>query len=418
MNKLLFSALAVIATYTAAWSQNIPAVNNLYHDNIHTVELVRTGEINSYPFINLNGGGTLNLSFDDFHADFKNYQYTFLHCNADWTPSDLIKAEYLGTYQQEIIRNYDFSFNTFVPFTHYDLTFPNQYIKFTKSGNYLLIVYLDDPSEPAFTLRFVVFEEVVTISTDTHRANTADMMAEYQQVDFSIYHGSYPIPDPFRDLKVTVLQNQRWDNAIYNLKPRFLSNNTLNYDYDLENNFLGGNEFREFDTKNMRTLSLRVRKIEIDTSYVAYVTREESRQFKQFITWQDLNGNFTIRKQDVDNSATEADYVLMDFYMKYPMQIPGGCYIYGGLTNWRLNPMYQLQYDNDEGAYRGRFYFKQGFYNYQYATMTPQGGADTTPFEGDHWQTENEYTVIVYHREISIRYDRVVGIATSNYVGN
>lgn len=418
MNKLLFSALAVIATYTAAWSQNIPAVNNLYHDNIHTVELVRTGEINSYPFINLNGGGTLNLSFDDFHADFKNYQYTFLHCNADWTPSDLIKAEYLGTYQQEIIRNYDFSFNTFVPFTHYDLTFPNQYIKFTKSGNYLLIVYLDDPSEPAFTLRFVVFEEVVTISTDTHRANTADMMAEYQQVDFSIYHGSYPIPDPFRDLKVTVLQNQRWDNAIYNLKPRFLSNNTLNYDYDLENNFLGGNEFREFDTKNMRTLSLRVRKIEIDTSYVAYVTREESRQFKQFITWQDLNGNFTIRKQDVDNSATEADYVLMDFYMKYPMQIPGGCYVYGGLTNWRLNPMYQLQYDNDEGAYRGRFYFKQGFYNYQYATMTPQGGADTTPFEGDHWQTENEYTVIVYHREISIRYDRVVGIATSNYVGN
>lgn len=418
MNKLLFSALAVIATYTAAWSQNIPAVNNLYHDNIHTVELVRTGEINSYPFISLNGGGTLNLSFDDFHADFKNYQYTFLHCNADWTPSDLIKAEYLGTYQQEIIRNYDFSFNTFVPFTHYDLTFPNQYIKFTKSGNYLLIVYLDDPSEPAFTLRFVVFEEVVTISTDTHRANTADMMAEYQQVDFSIYHGSYPIPDPFRDLKVTVLQNQRWDNAIYNLKPRFLSNNTLNYDYDLENNFLGGNEFREFDTKNMRTLSLRVRKIEIDTSYVAYVTREESRQFKQFITWQDLNGNFTIRKQDVDNSATEADYVLMDFYMKYPMQIPGGCYVYGGLTNWRLNPMYQLQYDNDEGAYRGRFYFKQGFYNYQYATMTPQGGADTTPFEGDHWQTENEYTVIVYHREISIRYDRVVGIATSNYVGN
>ncbi|GGH76298.1 MAG: DUF5103 domain-containing protein [Bacteroidetes bacterium] len=415
--KHLFSILLFAASFSIT-GQDIPAVNNVYDDNIRTVRLLRVGETESMPFVRLGANGAIKLMFDDLAADFKNYQYTFLHCNADWTPSDLIRAEYMETYQQEIIRDYNFSFNTYVPYTHYELSFPNQYIKFTKSGNYLLIVYLDTPDEPAFTLRFVIYEDVVNISSDTHRATTADQMADHQQVDFSIYHGEYPIPDAFRDLKVTVMQNHRWDNAITNLKPRFMSNNTLNYDYDLENNFLGGNEFREFNTKNMRSLSLRVRKIEIDTAFVAYVMDEESRRFKQFITWEDLNGGYRIIKQDGEDEHTEADYIRMDFKLKYDYPLPGGCYLFGELTNWRVDPKYALTYNHDEGTYTGQFYFKQGFYNYQYATMTAAGGADTTPFEGDHWQTENEYTIIVYHREIGIRYDRVIGITTSNYIGD
>lgn len=413
---LLFTLFLLTASQLIAG--NPPAINRVYHENLKTVQLRRSGELGAKLYAQLGAQNTFQLSFDDFDANFKNYNYTFLHCNADWTPSDLIKAEYLKTYQQEIVRNYEFSFNTFVPFTHYSLSFPNQYMQFTKSGNYLLIVYLDDPEEPAFTLRFVIYEDVVSISTDTHRANTAQELMEYQQVDFSVFHGSYPVPDPFRDLKVSVLQNNRWDNAITNLKPRFLSNNTLDYDYDMENNFLGGNEFREFETKDMRTLSLRVRKIEIDTSWVAYVQPEESRRFNQFITWEDLNGSYFVRKLDSEYPGTEADYVLMDFYVKYPNPLPGGVFLFGELSNWSLDQNWALEYDYKEKAYRGKFYIKQGFYNYMYATMKPDGSAETTEFEGNHWQTENEYTIIVYHRELGIRYDRVIGVANSNYIGD
>lgn len=418
MKKYFFAFGLLISAIQLTAAGHPPAVNRVYNDQLRSIQLHRSGEIGSQCYVPLGKRNALDLRFDDLAADFKNYQYTFLHCNADWTPSDLIKSEYLGMYQQELIRDYNFSFNTYVPFTNYHLSFPNDYIQFTKSGNYLLIVYLDNPEEPAFTLRFVVYEDIATISANTHRANTADMMMDHQQVDFNIYYGDYPIPDPFRDLKVTVLQNHRWDNAITNLKPRFLSNSTLSYDYDLENNFKAGNEFREFDTKDMRTLSLRVRKIEIDTSFIAYVQREESRRFNQFITWEDLNGSYVIRKLDNQDPNTEADYVLTDFYIKYPAPQPGGAYLFGEVTNWSLSPRWALTYDHDEQAYRGRFYIKQGFYNYMYATMTPQGGADTTPFEGDHWQAENEYTIIVYHREMGIRYDRVIAVTSSNYIGD
>ncbi len=419
MTKYLLSTLFIALFSTAVGADEPPAVNRVYHPNLKTVELRRSNVYASGArYMPLGKMNAMQLSFDDFDADFKNYNYTFLHCNADWTPSDLIKSEYLSSYQQEIIRNYDFSFNTFVPFTHYELSFPNQYVKFTKSGNYLLIVYTDDPNEPAFTLRFVIYEELVTISADTRRANTADVMNTHQQVDFTIFHGSYPIPNPFDDLKVIILQNHRWDNSIRGLKPRFLSNNSLNYDYDLENNFLGGNEFREFDTKDMRTQSLRIRKIEIDTSWVAYVQEEESRQFREFITWEDLNGSYFVRKLDSEAPGTEADYVLMDFYLKYPAPQPGGVFLFGEFTNWSMDPQWALEYDFQERAYRGRFYIKQGFYNYVYATMNSAAGASTSIFEGDHWETENEYTILVYHREIGIRYDRVVGVTTSNYIGD
>lgn len=418
MRKYLCTLLLTASISSFAQATDIPAVNRVYDSNLHTVQLRRTGEIGGVHYIPLGTMNAMKLSFDDFHADFKNYNYTFVHCNADWTESDLIKSEYLVSYQNDIIRDYNFSFNTYVPYTHYSVSFPNEFMKISKSGNYLLIVYTEEESDPSFTLRFVVYEDMVNISTNTHRSNIAEMMAEYQQVDFSIFHGSYPIPNPFQDLKVTILQNHQWNNAITDLKPRFLSNNTLDYDYDRENNFLGGNEFREFQTRNMRTNSLRVRRIEIDTSWVAYVQQEESRQFLQFITWEDLNGSYVVEKLDADDSSTEADYILMDFYLKYPTPLPGGVFIYGELTNWTLDPSWALQYDYDEGAYRGRFYVKQGFHNYQYATMKADGSPETTQFEGNHWQTENEYTIIVYHREIGIRYDRVVGIASSHYIGD
>lgn len=418
MYKTLFTLLLGFGFSATTLANNLPIENRVYDDNLHTVQLRRNGELGAIRYIPLGAMNTMQLSFDDFHADFTNYNYTFLHCNADWTPSDLMKSEYLATYQQDIIRDYNFSFNTYVPYTHYSVSFPNEYMKLTKSGNYLLIVYKDNEQEPSFTLKLVVYEDIVNITTDTHRANTADMMAEYQQVDFNIFHGSYPIPDPFRDLKVVVLQNHNWNNAITDLKPRFLSNGTLNYDYDFENNFLGSNEFREFQTRNMQSNSLRIRKIEIDTSWVAYIQQEDSRRFMQYLTWPDLNGSYHVQKLDAEDSGTEADYILMDFYLRSPNPIPGGVYVYGELSNWTCDPNWALQYDYDEGAYRGRFYAKQGFYNYHYATQNADGSPSTTEFEGNHWQTENEYTIIVYHREIGIRYDRVIGVTNANYIGD
>ena len=46
------------------------------------------------------------LSFDDIDGDVKQYSITFVHCNADWTPSDLMISEYLNGFFELNILNF------------------------------------------------------------------------------------------------------------------------------------------------------------------------------------------------------------------------------------------------------------------------------------------------------------------------
>jgi hypothetical protein len=69
-----------------------------------------------------------------------------------------------------------------------------------------------------------------------------------------------------------------------------------------------------------------------------------------------------------------------------------------------------MGYDNSQGMYYGKLYLKQGFYDYAYVVV-PDGKekGDITYFEGDHWQTANNYSVMVYYRERVPEYDRLIG---------
>jgi hypothetical protein len=41
-------------------------------------------------------------------------------------------------------------------------------------------------------------------------------------------------------------------------------------------------------------------------------------------------------------------------------------------------------------------------------------GGDETITEGNHWDTENEYHIYVYHRKFGTYYDQLVGYARLN----
>lgn len=60
--------------------------DHVFKQNIHSVKLHTAGNQLGYPVIRLNGGDQLELHFDDLDADVKYYSYTFVLCNADWTP--------------------------------------------------------------------------------------------------------------------------------------------------------------------------------------------------------------------------------------------------------------------------------------------------------------------------------------------
>ena len=56
----------------------------------------------------------------------------------------------------------------------------------------------------------------------------------------------------------------------------------------------------------------------------------------------------------------------------------------------------------------------QGFYNYKYVVVNRDGTIDQGAISGDFWQTENDYSVIVYFRDLGARYDRIIGTGSAN----
>jgi hypothetical protein len=412
----LLVLLAILAPYTHAQhhvdQKQMLYADQVYEANIATVQLRPISDPFGLPILRFGGADQLRLDFDDLSPDFTNYGYTLIHCTHDWQPSDLLKAEYLEGLQDYYIENYEFSLNTYIPYTHYWLTIPNNTIKISKSGNYVLVVYKNNnPEDVVLTRRFMVYENVVTVTADVIRATRLEERDTHQQLNFTLTHIGYDIPNPFFDLYVNVVQNGRWDNARIDIKPKFIKNQQIDYNFEGENTFYGGNEFRNFDTKQLTELTLNTRKTVLDSNYTVYLVPETPRLATRYSFNEDINGRFVIRRLNSTTPETEADYAWFDFYLASDPIEEGDVYVFGQLSDWRINPRFKLQYDPQTKAYRGKILLKQGYYNYQYVVVNEATQlADETQIEGSHWETSNEYTILVYHREIGIRYDRLIGI--------
>src|SRR5688500_8269002 len=114
-----------------------------YGKNIHSVKLFKPGDQASFPMITLNSSDVLELHFDDLDADVKNYYYSFQLCNADWTPSILNTFDYTKGFQNVRITTYRNSSLSNIRYTHYQATFPDRSSTPSRSGNYLLKVFLN-----------------------------------------------------------------------------------------------------------------------------------------------------------------------------------------------------------------------------------------------------------------------------------
>lgn len=397
--------------------------NHVFDPAIKTVQLYQDGWNLSNPFLKLNSNDKLVLNFDLIGNHIETYYYKFIHCTKDWEKSDIFPTDYTDGLYENPIEDYKASFNTTVNYIHYKLSFPNERIRLTLSGNYVLWVYTQDkPDNPVITLRFVVTEESAGIKITAHRPRmTADINAN-QQIDFTVNYSGLNINDPYRDIFSFILQNGRWDNAKKNLKPDFYGDNELKYSSLSDKNiFPGGNEFRYFDIKSIRYQSQYIKKIDyLISNYHVYLYPSDNREFKPYFYWKDFNGKYYIAVQEQKNPDTDADYVYVYFTLPSDYMVEGGkMYVSGALSNWSFDSNNVMSYNTEQKAYECVMLLKQGWYNYEYV-FRKDGSDDSvaTFFEGSHYETENDYTVIVYCRNPRERYDRVIGIQTVNTLNN
>lgn len=428
LQKIIVFFLLLASPFLNSQSETEDYVNDnvlryddyIYKPSIATVQFHEGSWDYAPAIIPLGGAEQLELSFDDLDGDQKRYSLSFIHCNADWTPSDLMITEYLNGYLDLNILNFSFAMATMQKYTHYTINFPTQNLQFTKSGNYIVYVYLNgDKDDLVLSRRFMVYDSKVTIGGTFRQSIGGDDQFNKQHIDFNITPRNYDLNNPYRDMKVVLLQNNRWDNAVTDIKPTFIHGTQLVYSLDDASTFNGGNEFRYFDTRSLRFLTERVKEIYRDESYKNHVVLypDEIRSTKPYLFYNDFNGNYLIRNRETaGNMDIEADYVYVDFFLPYPKpEANGNFYIMGRLTDWRMNKLSKMTYNYNRSGYEARLYLKQGYYNYIYVLSNDsKKGGDETITEGNHWDTENDYGIFVYHRKFGTTYDQLVGFAKMN----
>lgn len=331
----------------------------------------------------------------------------------------MLSTQFIDGFQEDQVVDYRTSFNTLKPYTHYKIGIPTENIRPTLSGNYLLLVYRDgDRSAPVLTRRFFVLQPLMSVNPIIRRPSRPDVMAIAHEIDFDVNLGEQQVYNPFDELKVVIRQNGRWDNQVGGLPPQFIRNNTITYDHNDRNIFTAGNEFRQIDLRNIRFRGQGVSKVEIGPESVQmWAEPEEGRAHLRYFSYQDLNGNYLIQSNEARNSDNEADYIDVTFSLLQPSPLRNArVYLFGQLTDWKLDSTTELTYHSALGAYQITLSLKQGYYDYSYVWVGNGSPlADDTWFEGSHQETECDYEVFVYHQPpVSPRYDRLVAYTRFN----
>ena len=381
---------------------------------IRTIQFKGTSAQSRLPIIEL--GQKLQLSFDDIIGNEADYFYTIAHFNFDWTPSDLSKGEYLDGFDDVRIETYENSFNTLQLYSNYKLSIPNRETRaIKKSGNYLLRIFNDD-GEIVFSRKFMVLERVLSVEVEIKRSRIIKNIDQQQVVQFKINSPNLLLINPKQNVKTLILQNNNLKTAITNLKPLYTIGSELIYKYDQEAAFWGGNEFLFFDNKDLRSSTNGVRYVELNELYENFLFTNIDRSVRPYTYNPDINGSFQVRNLYASqNQNIEADYVLMHFNLQHYGSLGDKeIHIYGNFNNWTIDQTTYMRYNEKTDTYQNARLFKQGFYNYKYVMVNRNGSIEQGPISGNFWETENQYTVLVYYRAPGSRFDRLLGEGAAN----
>ena len=411
--------------------------NKVYHPMIHTLQTIVNDDWLHDDVITLGTDDWVTISFDHFTHDYHRFIYKIVHCNADWTPSDLFEVDYMDGFNNQPIEDYENSLNTTMLYTHYRLDLPNDDIQFKVSGNYRVEIYLEDESgeegnNSQFTIHnsqfkavapednnsqlntpvavacFRVVEPCMGLNVAVTGNTDIDTNLSHQQVSFVLNYPPGEVVDPTTEIKPYIYQNSRTDNHVALVKPTYVTPGRLEYVHNRALIFPAGNEYRRFEVINMHYATQGVDRMSYFAPYY-HATLFADAPRRNYSFDMDHDGRYLIRYNLAQDTDTEADYLFVHFTLDMPRRTGGDFYLTGEFTYNSFTPEYKMEYDEAEQAYEATVMLKQGAYDFMYLWV-PEGSevGQTGPAEGNFYETENEYQVYIYHRPFGGRYDRLV----------
>lgn len=385
--------------------------NRTYEPEIKSVQLYsEKREIRSHllPSVTQINQNDLVLEFDDLRNDFNSYYARVIHCQYDWTASSLRDLDFMADYNEFNVNDYAFSSNTQIPYVHYRFNLP----KVKLPGNYLLVVYRNgNKSDIILSHRFMVYDGRTSLKQDNRTSGALTLRSTNQQLNFTVDYKGVEIINPFGSVHVVIRQNQRWDNARFNIKPSFVREDISQIEYRLFDNdkfFTAGNEFRFVDFRSINYPGQNTDRVDKTSHpYHLWVQPDASRINEVYSQYPDINGQYYIENRDNGYDETASNYVDVTFTLKTQELEKAKVYLVGAFNQWIKNQESQMQYSPVTGTYQNTQLLKQGWYNYQYLVEDNQ--LSPNYFEGSHFETENFYEVFFYYRPFQPNADLLIG---------
>ena len=400
-------------------------VDKIMNPNIQTVLIFPKGKPLALPVIGLNTQDELLIQFDDLSANYQQYYYTIELMDMHMQPVALNPFDYTRGLTQNNIRDYTISSIAQQSYYHYSFTFPTASCRPTKSGNYLMKVYRQGrPNELVFTKRFFVVEQEAPIIASIQEPFDETMSKSHQKIQLQLDVKKIQLLQP-ELLHVAVLQNTRYNDMLMSNAPSFIRGNQLEYNADRDFVFPAGKESRWLDLQNLRFKTERIAAIQqLGYGSRIILKQDQSRAMLPYFTFRDLNGQFMISNTELIRSEDQNDYAQVFFtYLPIngqPFQ-EKSLYIAGALTGNALDTNALMQWNSASKQYEKWLNLKQGYYSYNYILRDNQSPNPLHDFmwtEGDHWETENSYTIFVYYRAPGSRYDQIIGYSSLNSIQN
>ncbi len=416
--KNFFSIVFVLMT-VSSFAQ-IP--DKVYKSYIKTVKMNPFGDQVAYPVMRLNSNDLIELHFDDLEGGYKSYYYTFELCNADWTPALVSQFDYLKGFSQLLLSTYRMSNTALTRYTHYTINMPDRSMAPSRSGNYIVRVYENgDTSQTIITKRLLVVDQRADVAVQIVQPFSSEYFMKYQKLQVVVNTKELQVNIPNMQLKVVIMQNNRWDNAKYYTMPTFMRGKSYEYSNESENIFPGGKEWRWADLRSFRVKSDRIFQLENESNYTTIRLKPDEERFdKTYLYFNDDNGRYIVTTTDNPNPFWQGDYATVDFAYMTPNGKPYAnqdMYIFGELTNYELTDEYKMTYDNELGYYRDSLFLKQGYYNYSYVLVDKSDKKrmpDMSITEGNYFDTENEYMVLVYYKDLGGRAEQLVSVTKAS----
>jgi hypothetical protein len=403
--------LALLISLPALGQKKLLFQDAVYEENIKTVMLHPPGagvRDNLQAPVAPLSRQNLILEFDDIQESRNNYYVKLFHCNADWTKSPLLDLDFMPVYNEFNVNDYQYSNNTYLPYVHYRFQVPAVKLP----GNYLVMVYRDgNKDDVVLTSRMMIFDSRATLAPNNNLVGNSALTATNQQINFTIGYRDLQVFNAMDNFKVVIRQNQRWDNARFNVKPSFIRDDIQQLEYrffDQDKQWLAGNEFRFVDFRSLISPGRNTGSIDrTQKPFVLKVQTDQSREGLAYAQYQDLNGNFAIENLDYHDPALSSQYIFVDFTLNTPQLQGANVFVVGNYNHYARTEENKMKWNKATSSYETSIVLKQGWYDYTY--YVESSTLPSTYFEGSHYQTENFYDVLIYYKSLTPMADLLVG---------